>query len=335
MMTELAVGGEDALIQEFLAPLAAGAPGAYGLLDDCASLTPPPGMDLVLKTDPVRAGIHFFADDDPADIAWKALAVNVSDMAAKGARPLVYMLAMSFPEPPSRRWLEGFASGLAEAQATFGCHLTGGDTDRAPGPLGIGVTIIGTVPIGRMVRRAGAQAGDGMFVTGTIGCSALGLAIRGGSAPDRHLSRPEATSLVARYLRPTPRLELTDALLGFANAAMDVSDGLIKDARRLCRASGVAGTLRLADVPLGDIARRLVSTEPSLLIDLVTAGDDYEILCTIPPVHEAAFMAAAAVAGVAVTRIGDVASGSGLSILGQNGAPLTLDRSGWDHFPSL
>jgi thiamine-monophosphate kinase len=331
-MSEQPPPGEDALIQEFLAPLAAAAPGAHGLLDDCASLTPPPGMDLVLKTDPIRAGIHFFADDDPVDIAWKALAVNVSDLAAKGATPLVYMLGLSFPEYPQRAWLKAFADGLGEAQAAFGCHLTGGDTDRAPGPISIAVTMIGTVPAGRMVPRTGAKPGDALYVTGTIGCAALGLALRGGIAPAWNLTGSERETLVARYLRPQPRLGLGDALRRFASAAMDVSDGLAKDAERLCRASGVSGILRLSDVPLGAAARRLVHVDPALLLRLVTAGDDYEVLCTVPAANEAAFAAAAAHAQVAVQRIGEIGESAGLTVLGQDGTPLTLSRSGWDHF---
>jgi thiamine-monophosphate kinase len=144
------IGGEEAIIQTFLAPLAADYPGAFGLRDDCAAMSPQPGMDLVLKTDPIRAGVHFFADDAPADIAWKALAVNVSDLAAKGATPAVYVLALGFPEMPTHAWMAAFATGLRDAQTAFGCHLVGGDTDRAPGPLSIAVTAIGSLPTGTM-----------------------------------------------------------------------------------------------------------------------------------------------------------------------------------------
>lgn len=327
--------GEETIIQEFLAPLTVGAPGARGLVDDCASLTPPPGMDLVLKTDPIRAGVHFFADDDPADIAWKALAVNVSDLAAKGARPLVYLLSLSFPDYPERRWLEAFSAGLGHAQASFGCHLTGGDTDRAPGPVSVAVTAIGTVPSGRMVPRNGARAGDVLFVTGTIGCAALGLALRGGTAGDWQLTTDERSALIRRYLRPQPRLRLTDALLAYATAAMDVSDGLARDADRLCRASGVAGLVRLADMPIGPVARRLAATDFGVLRHLATAGDDYEILGTVRPADAPAFAAAAAAAGVSTTRIGEIIAGSsgpGLTLIGTDGAAVQLGRLGWDHF---
>ena len=326
--------GEDAVIAEFLAPLAAQAPGARGLRDDCASLTPPAGMDLILKTDPIRAGVHFFADDDPADIAWKALAVNVSDLAAKGAKPLVYLLALSFPEPPSRTWMSAFSNGLREAQAAFGCHLTGGDTDRAPGPLCVAVTAIGTVPHGRMVPRTGAQVGDGVFVSGTIGDACLGLALRSRApeAANWSLSALERPALIGRYLRPQPRLALADVLLHHATGAMDISDSLAKDADRMFRVSGVGGTIHLGQVPLSASARRLTDQHAGMLIRLATAGDDYEVMCTVPPSREQAFIRDAATAGVLVTRIGQVEHGRGARFIGRDGQALTLDRLGWAHF---
>ena len=151
--------GEEAIIH-LLAPLARGAPGALGLEDDCALIAPAPGSELVLKTDPVAEGVHFLADDAPEDIAWKALAVNVSDLAAKAARPLGYLMALSFPEAPTADWVTRFAAGLEAAQASFGCHLLGGDTDRRPGPLTISITVIGEVEAGRMVRRGTARPGE-------------------------------------------------------------------------------------------------------------------------------------------------------------------------------
>ena len=326
--------GEDALISEFLAPLTAAVAGARGLRDDCASLTPPAGMDLVLKTDPIRAGVHFFADDDPADIAWKALAVNVSDLAAKGAQPLVYLLALSFPEPPRRAWMTAFADGLRRAQEAFGCHLTGGDTDRAPGPLCVAVTVIGTVPHGCLVPRTGAQIGDSVFVSGTIGDACLGLALRADAAEAATwaLQPLERQALLDRYLRPQPRLPLGQALLSHATAAMDVSDGLAKDADRMFRAAGVAGDIDLRLVPLSGSARQLTQRFPGLLNRLVTAGDDYEVLCTVPRVTEAAFIRAAATSGVAVTRIGRVTAGCGAHFVGSDGQTVSLGHLGWTHF---
>ena len=163
------IHGEESLIQEFLAPLAAGYPGAFGLTDDCAAFTPTAGCDLVVKTDPVAADIHFFPDDAPEDIGWKALAVNVSDLAAKAATPRAYLMALSFPEAPNRDWMQRFAAGLSQAQQAFGMHLIGGDTDRRPGPVTVSITVFGEVPAGRMVRRGTAKAGDLICVSGTLG----------------------------------------------------------------------------------------------------------------------------------------------------------------------
>src|SRR6185436_18937693 len=246
---------EEAIIR-VLAPLAQGFAGAFDLRDDCALITPAPGTELVLKVDPVAEGVHFLADDAPEDIAWKALAVNVSDLAAKAARPLGYLLALSFPAAPAADWLSRFAAGLAEAQARFGCHLIGGDTDRRPGPLTVTMTVIGEVEQGRMVRRGTARAGDAVLVSGTLGDAALGLALRKDPALAAAwgLTPAEAEHLRRRYARPEPRLALAGALRDHASAAMDISDGLAKDLARLCTTSGCAARVRFADLPLSAAA---------------------------------------------------------------------------------
>ena len=333
--------GEESIVA-LLAPLAEGAPGAFGLKDDCALLTPEPGTDLVLKTDPVAEGVHFLPGQAPADIAWKALAVNVSDLAAKGAAPIGYLMALSFPEAPTRQWLTAFASGLQDAQARFGCHLLGGDTDRRPGPLTISITVIGSVPRGEMVRRGTAAANCVLMVSGTIGDAALGLAIAREPALAAAWSLPpaEVDYLVARYRRPEPRLALAPLLRRYAAAAMDLSDGLVKDAGRMLRASGLAGHLRAADVPLSEPARKVVAREPARLVGLLTGGDDYEVLAAVrgPPEHRAALRAAAAAAGVPLAEVGVVGpaewpeTGSGLLVEGTDGHPLAVGRAGWDHF---
>src|SRR5215467_1558108 len=195
--------GEEALIR-LLAPLTGGAPGAFGLADDCALIAVEPGSKLVLKTDPVAEGVHFFSDDAPEDIGWKALAVNASDLAAKAAQPLGYLMALSFPEAPTTDWFKRFAAGLEAAQTAFGCHLLGGDTDRRPGPLTITITILGTVRSGGMVRRGTAQPGDVLFVSGTLGDASLGLALRKDAALAGRwgLKADEVEHLVHRFLRP-------------------------------------------------------------------------------------------------------------------------------------
>lgn len=335
-MTDERLHTEEAIIHAFLEPLAAGYPGAFGLRDDCAAVTPPPGADLVVKTDPVRAGIHFLPDDPPADIAWKALAVNVSDLVAKGASPHVYLMALSFPEAPHRDWLTAFANGLGEAQAAFGCQLIGGDTDRAPGPLSIDMTVIGTVPQGSMIRRAAAKAGDIVFVSGTIGDAGIGLLLRSGDAVAARwpLDPASRTALIRRYRRPSPRLALIEPLRSFARASMDLSDGLIKDLDRMCRASGVGADIELARVPLSGAGGAVVAAEPEWLRRAVVAGDDYEVLCTVPPGDAAAFATAAAAARVAVTAIGVIRADAGLSVTDEAGQAVAFGPTGWDHFSS-
>lgn len=329
-------GGEDAIVRRFFAPLAQGYPGALGLVDDCAVVTPPPGTELVLKTDPVAEGVHFLPGDAPADIAWKALAVNVSDLAAKGADPLGYLMALSFPDAPGETWLADFAAGLKQAQTAFGCHLLGGDTDRRPGPITVSITALGIVPKGRMVRRATANPAAYIFVSGTLGDSALGLALRKtpALATTWGLASDEAGALRGRYLRPQPRLPLATALRECASAAMDISDGLAKDLTRMCRASGCGALVTLADVPLSAGARKALACDPGLIQSIVAGGDDYEVLAAVQPDLSAQFSALAAAAGVPVTQIGTMTPGPAaeVSLVGPGGQPLRLQVTGWEHF---
>src|SRR5499426_695283 len=233
-----AQSGEERLIARYFAPLAKH-PGALGLSDDAAAITPPAGCDLVLKTDGIVGGVHFFPDDPPEMVAKKALRVNLSDLAAKGAKPLGFLLTLALPEEIGDAWLAPFARGLgADAQA-FGCPLLGGDTDRTGGPITISITALGAVPQGKMVRRAGAKAGDRVVVTGTIGDAALGLLLRRDTSTAERwgLTREQRNNLEARYLVPQPRSAIAEILRVHASAAMDVSDGLAGDLCNVCRAT--------------------------------------------------------------------------------------------------
>lgn len=325
---------EIELIETIFAPLAASTPGSLGLTDDAALIEPPAGCDLVVTADAVVGGVHFFPDDSAADIAWKALAVNASDLAAKGARPLAYTLCIALPGQPEREWLENFAAGLGEAQRAFGIGLIGGDTTASPHAVMIAVTAWGAVPQGRMVRRSGAKPGDAVYVTGTIGDATLGLASRlKPNLPARHeLASVDLQHLSNRYLRPQPRQGLAPVLQAYASAALDVSDGLLLDFSRMCRASGIGGVIDLAAVPLSPAARRLAGIDPQLLETAITGGDDYEILAAVPPAHEAAFASAASAAGVSVTRVGTMRAALGADLLGPDGLPMKLPRRGYEHF---
>jgi thiamine-monophosphate kinase len=325
---------EEAIIQGFLVPLAAGAPGAHGLKDDCATIAPSAGCELVLKTDAIAEGVHFLPTDSPRDIGWKALAVNVSDLAAKGARPLGYLMSLAFPEAPTAAWMAGFAGGLEEAQAAFGMHLLGGDTDRRPGPISITPMVIGEVPIGRMVLRTAARPGDVVCVSGTLGDSGLGLALQrdAGLAAQWRLDGRHADHLRQCFLRPAPRLGLAAALLGHAQASMDLSDGLMKDLGRMCRASGVGAIVELDAMPMSPAFACVAAVDPEAAARSRFAGDDYEVLCAVPPDRFAAFAAAAAAAGIAVTRIGAFTADRDVRLLDAAGAAVDVGTTGWDHF---
>ena len=323
------MSAEDKLIQRFFAPLASH-PGALGLADDAAFITPPAGCDLVLKTDAIVGGVHFFPDDAPQNVASKALRVNLSDLAAKGARPLGFLLSLALPKETTDAWLTNFAEGLRSDAVLYGCPLFGGDTDRTPGPITVSIAMVGSVPEGTMVRRAGAKPGDRVFVTGSIGDAALGLSVRKGK--DWKLSEAQRQHLLARYLLPQPRNALAEAVRLNASAAMDVSDGLAGDFAKLCRASKVSASIEAARVPLSDAARAVIAAEPAMLEVALTGGDDYEIVCTVPAAKAESFRAAAQAAQVAVTAIWEIKAGEGARFMGADGRALAFKRASFSHF---
>jgi len=320
---------EDRLIAELFAPLATH-PGALGLTDDAAFLSAEPGTDIVLTADGVIAGVHFFAEDDARDVARKALRVNLSDLAAKGATPRGFLLSIALPAGIGMDWLTRFTQGLREDIATYKSPLFGGGTDRTPGPLSIPVAMVGVLPQGTMVRRAGAKPGDLIFVTGTIGDAALGLQLRKGA--NWNLGEAQREHLLSRYRLPQPRTMLAEAVRTHASASMDVSDGLVGDLTKLCRVSEVSATVEVARVPMSDAAGAAIDADPSMRETALTGGDDYEILCTVPTDKAASFRAAAQSAGVAVSQIGSIASGQGATFLDANGQSLTFSKLAFSHF---
>ncbi len=306
---------EFGLIARHFRPLAG--PGGLDLLDDAALLEPPPGRTLVVTVDAMVEGVHFLPDDPPDLIARKLLRANLSDLAAKGAVPLAYLLTVSARRGIADTWLAAFAAGLKQDQDYFNISLLGGDTTSTPGPLSLTITAIGHVAPGTMVRRAGSVVGDGVWVSGTIGDGALGLrAIRG------ELDDPEGF-LAGRYRLPQPRVGLIDA--GFVRAAMDVSDGLVQDLEHLCRAAGLGSTVWADRVPVS-------VCEPGWLETCLTGGDDYEVLMTVDPAREAALQARAAALGIAITRIGRIEAEPGVRVVDAAGHPMALQTGGWSHF---
>lgn len=322
---------EHGLIERYFRPLAT-APGAFSLTDDTAAYAPPPGCDLVLTKDGIAEGVHFPAGEAADIVARKALRTNLSDLAAKGADPVGYLVLLGLPDDWSEEWVAGFAAGLAADQLEYGALLYGGDTIRS-GRLVVSVTAFGTVPAGAMVRRAGARAGDRIYVSGTIGDGALGLleAVDRDRLP-RSLAGGDRAALLDRYRLPRPRVGLAGAIRRFAVAAMDVSDGLAGDLDRLCRASGVTARVDVADVPLSSAARACVAAEPALHDLCLTGGDDYEILAAVAPAKAAEFEQAAAAAGTGVRDIGAFVAGSGEArFLGADGAARALASRAFSH----
>ncbi len=291
---------------DLLRPLAS-SPEARGLLDDAAVIPSRDGFDLVVSKDVVVEGVHFLPDDPLDLIARKLLRVNLSDLAAKGAEPYAYLLAVAWSGRCDAADRAAYVEGLRVDQKRYGLTLLGGDTVSTPGPLLASVTILGWVPAGRAVSRAGASVGDGVWVTGPIGDGWLGLkAARGELVSDR---------VAARYRLPEPRTDLAVLVRETATASADVSDGLLADAGRIAAASGVGVRVRLEDVPVSADGRAW--GDP---LALATGGDDYEIVFTAP---------ADASIGWA-TRIGDVIDAAGVTLL-HRGEDITPPRLGWRH----
>lgn len=322
--------GEFERIATFFAPLAG--PEALGLTDDAAVLAPSPGAEIVLTTDTMIGGVHFFPDDAPDLVARKLLRVNLSDLAAMGARPRGYLLASAWRRDTDDAWIARFAAGLAEDQTQFGTCLLGGDTTATDGPIALTLTAVGEVEAGRALRRNAARPGDVIWVSGTIGDAALGLRLRQGETLG--LDAVASAGLLARHQLPTPRLALGRALAaqgwgGPAGAAIDVSDGLIADLGHVCSASGVAAEIDAVLLPLSAAARAVLAAGKADIGELVTGGDDYELCFTLPAGMPAPD---AVLAGTTCARIGRIVAGAGVCLLAADGGVLPLARTGFRHF---
>ena len=322
------IPSEFDLIARFFAPLATHE-GARGLADDVAVLVPAPGRSHVLTVDTIVEGVHYLPDDPPDLVARKLLRVNLSDLAAKGARPVGYLLAASLGKSVTAAWLEGFAAGLQQDQAQYGISLLGGDTTGNPGPTTLTVTAIGEAE-GAVVPRSGAKAGDGIYVSGTLGDAALGLRVLKGELAA--LDAADRDFLAGRYRLPEPRLALGAALSGTATAAIDISDGLMADLGHICEESGVRAEVGLEDIPLSAAARRAVAADPALRDDVLGGGDDYEVLFTASPNAERALTEAAMRARLAFSRIGTIRDGTGIAVTDRAGQPVAVKQAGFRHF---
>ncbi len=311
------------LIAQMFAPLAT-SEAALGLADDVALLPPRAGHELVLKTDTIVERVDFLPVTPAGDIARKALRVNLSDLAAKGAEPFGYLLTLCVPNPVRTSWFREFARGLKADQERFGVTLLGGDLSSTPGPLTVSIAAFGYVPRGKAILRRGARPGDLVFVSGTIGDGGGGLAaVRG---------KKREPFLIGRYRMPEPRTSLGPKLRGIASGALDVSDGLLADLGHIADVSKVHIAVDAARVPLSPALKAFWGTDEKAILRAATAGDDYEIAFTVPAAKRAKLFAAAKAARTKVTEIGWVMKGRGVALLDRRGRPLPVKRLGWEHF---
>ncbi|MEM8773212.1 MAG: thiamine-phosphate kinase [Pseudomonadota bacterium] len=322
------------IIREIFAPLSAKAANAFGLQDDAALVS---GGPYVFTKDVLVAGVHFRAKDPLDLVARKLIRVNLSDLAAKGAKPIGYFLGCVWPTGTDRDAIELFARGLKEDQEEFGVALYGGDTTGhrlKSGPLTLSATFFGKPPRQALTLRSGAQAGDDLYVTGAIGDAGLGLK---SLSKDEIFTTVDKASLSARYHLPTPRLSMGAAIAGLATAAIDVSDGLIADAGHLARASGLKVEIDAVSIPRSSAAGEWVARQQNrwkALSALAAFGDDYEILFSAPSTMRRSVTVAANAARTDVSRIGVVKKGEGVSLLDENGREIEIMSAGYDHFDS-
>jgi len=298
---------------------------ALGVGDDCALLLPSPGMQLAVSSDMLLEGRHFSPQDSPAGIGHKSLAVNLSDLAAMGATPRWATLSIALPDV-NDAWLTAFARGFFRMADLHGIELVGGDTTR--GALTLSITVMGEVPPGQALRRDGAQAGDDIWVSGVLGSAAMALAYRQGRL---FMEQVDAARVLPALYLPMPRVELGIALRGIAHSAIDISDGLLGDLGHILQRSKTGAVIEFAALPTLPVVQNYLQ-EAVARECILAGGDDYELCFTAPPAKRDRVLAAANDAGVSVTRIGHITAESGLTVIGADGHPLTIEHTGYDHF---
>jgi thiamine-monophosphate kinase len=297
-----------------------------GVGDDCALVDVTNGMDLAVSVDTMVSGTHFFPDVNPENLGHKALAVNLSDIAAMGAMPYWAMLALTLPNV-DHEWLSAFAKGFFDLAQEYNVSLIGGDTTRGPS-LVMTVTIMGEVPAGAALRRSGAKPGNDVWVSGNVGDAALAVAHRYGRIV---LEAADYQEAVMRLYEPSPRVALGQALRGLATAAIDISDGLLADLTHICRLSEVGATVDLNSVPVSSIGLKHINSDEGRNA-ILAGGDDYELCFTAHPNSRDSIEDLTEVLGIPITRIGQVKRGKGVSLLGSDGKAVKIDGRGYDHF---
>jgi len=319
--------GEFDLIARYFLPLTQNRTEARGLRDDAAVFVIPADQELVVSTDTLTAGIHFPVDAPPQDIAHKALRVNLSDLAAMGARPLSYQLALSLPHAPDAPWMESFTGALRDDQQAFGIFCSGGDTTRTHGGLSVTITILGLAPQGRAVGRSGAQPDDIMILTGPIGDAWIGLQILQG-----RLQVDQASQFLEAYYRPVPRIAIADIVRDHAHAAIDISDGLVADLGHISDASGCGADLRMSRDLFGAQANALLEVGLVKPVDLLAGGDDYELVLAVASDRADACIAHLRGRGLCPVKLGTFLNGSGVHVHDPSGKVIHLSHAGYEHF---
>ena len=313
-------------IKSYFAPLAESFAGALSLKDDAAILSMEVGRELVVTTDTVVEGVHYIGDESPDFIARKLLRVSLSDLAAMGAEPFAYTLNIALPYGTPDTWLEAFSNGLRADQAEFGIHLTGGDSVSTPGPAVLTATLFGTVKTGGAVRRTGALPGDIIFVSGTIGDATFGLSV---ARQEIDVDKFDNKVLEARYRLPQPRLHLGYCLKEAATAAADISDGLLADLGHITEASACGAVIDLDNIPLSPAVRRLVDKDGDRWEQVLTGGDDYEIVFTAR--NQSCVADISDKLNLPITPIGRIVSGTAVEILNSRGEAITFEVVGYKH----
>jgi thiamine-monophosphate kinase len=320
--------GEFERIRRYFAPLAG--PGGLDLLDDAAVVDCRAGQSLVMTADAIVEGVHYLPDDPPEMVAKKLLRVNLSDLAAMGARPLHYLLTTALPARCGADWLGRFAQGLEDDQRHFGVTLLGGDSVATSGVPVLSLIAIGEVAKGGEIRRSGARLGDTIWVSGTIGDASLGLKVLRREYPA--LVAEHRAALIDRFRVPEPRVTLGPALRGIAHAMIDVSDGLLADLGHICETSGVGAVVELAALPLSAAARAAVELDPELMPGLAGGGDDYELLFTAPNDATPRLIELARRLGVPLGAIGRIECGAGVRLVDAAGQAIGVATAGYRHF---
>jgi thiamine-monophosphate kinase len=315
-------------IRRFFAPLAG--PGGLDLLDDAGLVDCRAGRRLVVTADAIVEGVHYLPVDPPELVARKLLRVNLSDLAAMGARPLHYLLTTALPAVHGADWVAAFARGLEEDQRRFQVSLLGGDSVTTPGPAALSLTAIGEVAVGMEIRRSGALVDDLVWVSGTIGDAHLGLAVLRGAYSQ--LAPEHRTGLIGRFRIPEPRVELGPRLAGLAHAMIDVSDGLLADLGHICETSNVAARVEVEALPLSPAAKEVVDQQIDLRVSLAAGGDDYELLFTAPASATKAIEELSSGLGLPITMIGVIEPGKGVRVVDSEGRAIPVDHAGYHHF---